>query len=72
MSIGLTIADNAPNSIPDSVMRSRGKRIYKNFSENVKSNIKLRKLYKERTNKIKQVLIGVKQIEEDEVDSDSN
>lgn len=45
---------------------------YKNFSENVKSNIKLRKLYKERTNKIKQVLIGVKQIEEDEVDRDSN
>lgn len=40
--------------------------------ENVKSNIKLRKLYKERTNKIKQVLLGVKQIEEDEVDSDSN
>ena len=44
---------------------------YKNFSENVKSNIKLRKLYKERTNKIKQVLIGVKQIEADEADSDS-
>ena len=44
---------------------------YKNFSENVKSNIKLRKLYKERTNKIKQVLIGIKQIEADEADSDS-
>lgn len=44
---------------------------YMNFSENVKSNIKLRKLYKERTNKIKQVLIGVKQIEADEADSDS-
>ena len=77
MSIGLTIADNAPNRIcyfrfGQVKNESRTNLNYKNFSENVKSNIKLRKLYKERTNKIKQVLIGVKQIEEDEVDNDSN
>lgn len=50
----------------------------KNFGENIKSNIKLRKLYKERVQyavdgkkvNIKNVLVGVKLIEEEEDDGD--
>ena len=53
---------------------------YKNFGENIKSNIKLRKLYKERVQyavdgkkvNIKNVLVGVKLIEEEEEDDDDD
>ena len=51
---------------------------YKNFGENIKSNIKLRKLYKERVQyavdgkkvNIKNVLVGVKLIDDDDDDDD--